>query len=259
MILLPPSEGKTDASGRSKLNFSSLSYPELNNQREELVTALIKLANGPKAKALSTLAISGKQEFEIQRDQKLLTAPTANAWSVYTGVLYDAIGIPSLSASAMKKFESSSFVVSALFGLINVADKIPAYRFSGDTVLPKIGSLTKFWGDSITKLIANSDEFVVDLRSGIYVKLGPTPKSISDQVLVPRVMQKMPTGKPKVVSHSNKATKGKLVRAFSQTKNPLATVDQWAALATSIGADVEVVKPAKSGTPWGLDVIVEVL
>lgn len=259
MILLPPSEGKTDATGKTKLKFAGLSFPELTDQRELLVSALIKLAEGPKAKALTTLAISAKQDFEIERDRNLLTAPTGAAWSVYTGVLYDAIGIDSLNASAMKKFESSSFVVSALFGLINVSDKIPAYRFSGDTLLPKIGSLTKFWGNSISSLIAEPDEFVVDLRSGTYVKLGPIAKEISDRVVVPRVMQKMPTGKPKVVSHSNKATKGKLVRAFANSKKPATNVEHWAQLASSIGAEVEIVKPAKSGIPWGLDVIVEVL
>ena len=258
-ILLPPSEGKTDAKGKAKLKLSELSFPELSDKREVLLEALVKLANGPKAKALATLELSTKQEFEIERDQKLLSAPTAAAWSVYTGVLYDAIGIDSLSASAMKKFESSSFVVSALFGLITVSDKIPAYRFSGDTALPKIGSLTKFWSNSISSLLEYSDDFIVDLRSGNYVKLGPIPKTIADQVVIPRVMQKMPSGKPKVVSHSNKATKGKLVRAFANSKKTLDSVDEWAALASSIGADVEVVKPAKSGSPWGIDVIVEVL
>jgi uncharacterized protein len=118
-----------------------------------------------------------KQDFEIERDQKLLTAATGPAWSVYTGVLYDAIEIDSLSAKAKSKFESENFVVSALFGLINVTDRIPAYRLSGDTVVPKIGSLTKFWSDSITSLISDQDEFVIDLRSGNYVKLGPTDKA----------------------------------------------------------------------------------
>lgn len=259
MILLPPSEGKTDASGKAKLNFANLSYPELTEKREKLVSALIKLAEGPKSRALTTLAISAKQDFEVERDQELLTAPAGTAWSVYTGVLYDAIGINSLSATAMKKFESSNFVVSALFGLINVADKIPAYRFSGDTVLPKIGSLTKYWGGSISQLIEAQDNFVVDLRSGNYVKLGSVPKEISDRVVVPRIMQKMPTGKPKVVSHSNKATKGKLVREFCNNKKAADSVEAWANLASAIGADVELIKPAKAGVPWGLDVIVEVL
>ena len=145
MILLPPSEGKTDATGKQKLDFKKLSFPELTKQRQELATTVVAMANGPAAKARAALAISVKQDFEIERDQKLLTAGTGPAWSVYTGVLYDAIEIDSLSAKTKSKFESENFVVSALFGLINVTDRIPAYRLSGDTVVPKIGSLTRFW------------------------------------------------------------------------------------------------------------------
>jgi hypothetical protein len=259
MILLPPSEGKTDATGKQKLDFKKLSFPELTKQRQVLVAAVVTMANGPAAKTRTTLSISAKQDFEIQRDQKLLTAPAGPAWSVYTGVLYDAIEIDSLSGKAKAKFETENFVVSALFGLINVTDQIPAYRLSGDTVLPKVGSLTKFWSDSITQAITDQGDFVIDLRSGIYVKLGPTGKEIADQVVVPRILQKMPTGAPKVVSHSNKATKGRLVRALAQSVKSVNSVEQVAELAAKVALDVKIVKPAKAGVPWGIDVIVEVL
>ena len=259
MILLPPSEGKTDATGKQKLDFKKLSFPELTKQRQELVNAVISMANGPAAKTRTALAISAKQDFEIERDQQLLIAPTGPAWSVYTGVLYEAIEIDSLSAKAKSKFEAENFVVSALFGLINVSDRIPAYRLSGDTVVPKIGSLTKFWSESISELIADQGQFVVDLRSGNYVKLGPIDKEIADQVVVPRIMQKMPKGAPKVVSHSNKATKGRLVRALAQSAKTVNSVQQLANLAEKVAIDVKIIKPTKAGVPWGLDVIVEVL
>ena len=259
MILLPPSEGKTDATGKQKLDFSKLSFPELTKQRQELVNAVISMANGPAAKTRTALAISAKQDFEIERDQQLLIAPTGPAWSVYTGVLYEAIEIDSLSAKAKSKFEAENFVVSALFGLINVSDRIPAYRLSGDTVVPKIGSLTKFWSESISKLITDQGQFVIDLRSGNYVKLGPIGKEIADQVVVPRIMQKMPKGAPKVVSHSNKATKGRLVRALAQSAKTVNSVEQLANLAEKVALDVKIIKPSKIGIPWGLDVIVEVL
>jgi cytoplasmic iron level regulating protein YaaA (DUF328/UPF0246 family) len=149
--------------------------------------------------------------------------------------------------------------VSALFGLIGITDRIPAYRLSGDTVVPKIGSLTKFWSESISKLISDQDEFVIDLRSGNYVKLGPISKDVADQVVVPRIMQKMPKGAPKVVSHSNKATKGRLVRVIAQSSKSVTSVEQLADLAAKVALDVKIIKPTKAGVPWGLDVIVEVL
>jgi len=259
MILLPPSEGKTDATGKQKLDFKKLSFPELTKQRQELVNAVVAMANGPAAKSRTALAISAKQDFEIERDQKLLTAPTGPAWSVYTGVLYDAIENDSLSEKAQSKFDAENFVVSALFGLINVTDRIPAYRLSGDTVVPKIGSLTKFWSESVSQLIADQGQFVIDLRSGNYVKLGPISKDLADQVVVPRIMQKMPKGAPKVVSHSNKATKGRLVRALAQSSKSVTSVEQLADLAAKVALDVKIIKPTKAGIPWGLDVIVEVL
>lgn len=259
MILLPPSEGKTDATGKQKLDFKKLSFLELSEQRKDLVAAVIAMANGPVAKTRTALAISAKQDFEIERDQKLLTAPTGPAWSVYTGVLYDAIDIASLSAKAKSKFESENFVVSALFGLISVSDPIPSYRLSGETVVPKIGSLTKFWSESVSQLVADQGQFVIDLRSGNYVKLGPIRKDLADHVVVPRIMQKMPKGAPKVVSHSNKATKGRLVRALAQASKSATSVDQVADLAGKIALDVQVIKPTRAGIPWGLDVIVEVL
>jgi cytoplasmic iron level regulating protein YaaA (DUF328/UPF0246 family) len=97
------------------------------------------------------------------------------------------------------------------------------------------------------------------INSGNYLKLGPTGKEIADQVVVPRIMQKMPKGAPKVVSHSNKATKGRLVRALAQTSKSVNSVEQLASLAAKVALDVNIVKPTKVGVPWGLDVIVEVL
>jgi cytoplasmic iron level regulating protein YaaA (DUF328/UPF0246 family) len=91
------------------------------------------------------------------------------------------------------------------------------------------------------------------------VKLGPIGKDIADQVVVPRIMQKMPKGAPKVVSHSNKATKGRLVRALAQSSKSVTSAEQLADLAAKVALDVKIIKPTKAGVPWGLDVIVEVL
>jgi len=259
MILLPPSEGKTDGTNKKVLNLKKLSYPQLTSQREELLAAVVAMAKGPSAKTRSILSISAKQDFEIARDQQLLTAPTGPAWSIYTGVLYDAIGIAKLSPAAKTKFEKENFVVSALFGLISASNVIPAYRLSGDTVVPKIGTLTKFWSTAITDALSMSQEFIIDLRSGNYVKLGVTPAAIADQVVVPRILQRMLKGPPKVVSHSNKASKGRIVRALAESKKSISNVDELANIVATVSRDVAVIKPTKIGIPWGLDVIVDAL
>ena len=112
MILLPPSEGKTDGISKKPLNVKKLSYPQLTSKREELLAAVVAMAKGPTAKTRSILSISAKQDFEILRDQQLVTAATGPAWSVYTGVLYDAIAIASLSPSAKAKFSFSNFALA---------------------------------------------------------------------------------------------------------------------------------------------------
>ena len=259
MILLPPSEGKTDGTNKKVLNLEKLSFLQLTSKRAELLAAVIAMAKGPTAKTRLILSISAKQDFEILRDQQLLTAPTGPAWSVYTGVLYDAIGIATLSPTAKAKFEKDNFVVSALFGLISASDVIPAYRLSGDTVVPKIGTLGKFWGNEITNALSASEDFVIDLRSGNYVKLGVTPAAIADQVVVPRIMQHMPKGAPKVVSHSNKSSKGRIVRALAESPKSISSVDELAKIVAKVSRDVQVIKPKKTGIPWGLDVIVDAL
>jgi hypothetical protein len=61
------------------------------------------------------------------------------------------------------------------------------------------------------------------------------------------------------VSHSNKATKGRLVRALAHSAKTVNSVEQLANLAEKVALDVKIIKPSKIGIPWGLDVIVEVL
>ena len=72
----------------------------------------------------------------VSRNETLAASPTARAERVYTGVLYDALGLPGLPGDARRRASSRIAVVSSLFGLVRPADRIPAYRLSGDTSLP---------------------------------------------------------------------------------------------------------------------------
>ncbi len=257
IILLPPSEGKTSAEGKSKLQLSKLSFSELSPLREKTIGGLIALSNGSPAKARTTLGVSAKQDWEIERNQILLTAPVAPAWQIYTGVLYDAIGFSSLTAAQMKKLTTMTFVQSALFGLISLADNIPAYRLSGDTTLPKVGTMSSVWAKSTTEILSDREELIIDLRSGMYVKLGPIPSGAN--AVFPKILQRMPSGPPKVVSHHNKATKGRIVRAMVESKGAIKSVDQLGSVISALGADVVVKKASKSGGPVTMEVVVDVL
>ena len=257
IVLLPPSESKLSPDSGPKLDLEKLAFPELANKRTAVIDALIKLSSGRQTKALSALGISKKQEFELMRNQNLLTAPTAPAWQIYSGVLFEALGAGSLTAAQLKKLCELTYVQSALFGLISFGDLIPAYRLSGDSVLPKVGSLPKFWSATCSDLLAQDSGLIIDLRSGTYTKLGPLPSGATS--VVPKILQRMKSGPPKVVSHHNKATKGRILRAIVQSKTKVKTIDDLASAIAGLGADVQLNSPTKSPDSVVLEVVVDVL
>lgn len=254
LILLPPSEGKTAAEKGKPLNIDKFSRRELNDRRLKLISAVEKLANGPIAKSRAILGLSAKQDFEIERDRVLSSAPTARAIDVYTGVVFEALDVHSLNAKAFSKLNAHVNICSALFGLVSLEDYIPAYRLSGDSMVPKIGSLATYWKSDVATSLSGETGLIVDMRSGTYLKLGSAP---AEQTLIPKILQKMPSGPPKVVSHFNKATKGRITRAFAQSSKSISTVDQFATLVAGLGHDVEIIKPVKVNQATVLNVIVD--
>lgn len=255
LILLPPSEGKTAAGQGPKLNHKKLSFPELNPTRQRVQEALLALSMGNQTKALKTLGISSKQLSELNNNQQLQTAHCAPAWQVYTGVLFGALDASSLTTTQRDSLSQSTYIQSALFGLVGFADLIPAYRLSGDTSLPKLGTLSSLWGQQCSKILSEAQDLIIDLRSGTYVKLGPIPAEAN--AVVPKVFQRMPKGEPKVVSHHNKATKGRIVRAIAQSKRQIKTVDDLAHIISGLGADVDIIE--KPNKPTEMKVVVDVL
>ena len=256
-VLLPPSESKHSALTGPKLSLKHLSFPQLTNTRQEVIQSLVALSNGRRDKARTVLGLSAKQDSEIERNQQLLTEPTAPAWQIYVGVLYDALDFGSLTKSQQLRLANMTYVQSALFGVISLEDNIPAYRLSGDCTIPNLGSLTKLWALECSQVLAEHGDFIIDLRSGIYTKLGPLPSGVS--AVVPKIMQRMPSGPPKVVSHHNKATKGRIVRAIAQSKTKVNSVDSLAEVVTTLGADVDVKQSTKSETVTTLEMVVDAL
>lgn len=259
VFLLPPSETKNDASGRTKLNLKSLSFPELTKARFEIINTLSEFSSNSPARARTALGLSLKLDFERDRNCILKTAPAAAAWKIYSGVLYEALNAEALSAAALKKLTGHVYVQSALFGLISLGDLIPAYRLSADSKLPKIGKVSNLWAKECSSIFEGSTGLIVDMRSGQYANIAPIPKSISDQVVIPKILQRMPSGPPKVVSHHNKATKGRIIRqVVTQAKLPT-TAAQLAKVIAKLGAEVELVKPKRVGQPTTMNVIVAAL
>ncbi|QIG42802.1 peroxide stress protein YaaA [Nocardioides anomalus] len=239
LILLPPSEGKSSPRRGKPLDLTALSAPELTGARERVLDALVDLcATDPEA-AARTLAVPKTQLELVARNARLREAPTARADAVYTGVLYDALGLPGLGAAARRRATARVRVTSSLFGLVAPGDRIPAYRLSGDAALPGLGAVAGVWraelGPVLTDLVG--DGLLVDLRSGTYAAFW---KPTLPRVATVRVLHETAPGKRQVVSHFNKATKGRLVRALLEDGANPRTPARLAEALRDLGWTVEV-------------------
>lgn len=203
-MLLPPSEGKTAPATGTPLDLATLSLPGLTRPRDRAVTALAKLSGGREKRALEILGLGPKQATELARNRDLRIAPAAPAIEVYTGVLYEALDFATLPPEAKQRADDSIMIASGLWGMVKPGDRIPAYRCSIGVQLPVLGGMLPYWKKALAKHA--DDRLVLDLRSEAYAKMWRTDRTLSVRVLQERA------GKRTVVSHFNKATKGRIVR-----------------------------------------------
>jgi len=223
LILLPPSETKTPPTTGEPLQLDSLDLPELTPTRERLLRALVTVCRGNRSRAIKRLGLGQTQAEAVERNAQLLDQPTARADEVYTGVLYAAWDPMTLSTDARKRADESVAVASALFGLVRPGDHIPAYRLSGTVSLPRLGTVAGVWrprlGPALERLVGGG--LLMDLRSGSYVNLHRPAGDLASRTATIRVLhERSVPGKGvtrKVVSHFNKATKGRMVRELLES------------------------------------------
>ena len=254
LILLPPSEGKTAPRRGKPLDLDTLSSPVLTPTRTRLLEALVGLCREDPDKAAEVLGLGPSQRDLVDRNADLLSAPPARADAIYTGVLYDALDLPSLPPAARRRATSRVAVTSALFGMVRPGDRIPAYRLSGDATLPGVGSVAGAWretlGDAVIEAVGTG--LLVDLRSGTYAAFW-RPTADTARVATVRVLHES-GGRRTVVSHFNKATKGRIVRALLEAGANPRTPAALASTLSDLGWTVEVGVPTPKGTQ--LDVVV---
>lgn len=209
LVLLPPSEGKTAPARGPALDLDSLTSPALRPVREKVLDALVEVSARPDA--VTVLGTGASLAHEVARNVVLRDAPTARASRVYTGVLYAAAGLDELPRRARERSWRSVRTVSALWGLVSPADRLPAYRLSMGTDLPGIGPLAAAWRDPLRAELdaATASELVVDCRSAAYLAAWRPPAD-ADWVQV-RVLREL-DGVRSVVSHNAKHTRGVLTR-----------------------------------------------
>lgn len=253
LILLPPSEGKAAPRRGKPLDLATLDFAGLTPARQQVLDALVDLCEGDPEVAARTLGIGTTQLDLVALNRGLRTNPTARADQVYSGVLYDALDVATLSTAARRRATARLTVTSSLFGLVRPSDRIPAYRLSGDATLPGLGPVAGVWrehlGEEATAAVGRG--LLVDLRSGMYGAFwrpGPDLKVATVRVLHEH------QGQRKVVSHFNKATKGRIVRALLEDGADPRTPARLAEALRDLGWTVEVGAPGKAGVQ--LDVVV---
>ncbi|WP_250008558.1 peroxide stress protein YaaA [Actinoplanes sp. M2I2] len=264
LILLPPSEGKTAATVGDPLDHPSLWLPGLATARKRVLTRLVAMSKRTSARAvadsLATLGLSAGQRDEITRNAELLTAPAAPAASIYSGVLYEALDLPGLTADARAWVEARAVVFSGLWGVVRLDDRIPAYRLSVGVSLPGLGGLTAYWKKALPRAldpVAGAGP-VLDLRSGAYGAMWTPPAGCSATVRVLHERVVDGVARRSVVSHFNKATKGRIVRALAEAGAAPASVDEIVTALRDLKHTVEE-QPTAPGRPRQLDVVVSEL
>lgn len=240
LILIPPSESKSGRTRGRPADPATWSFPELSQHRSRVAKALAGVSESPDAPML--LGVSANLLDEIARNLDLATAPATPAREVYTGVLYDALDIASLSPAAKRRASRWVVVVSALYGAIRLGDAIAPYRLAMGVDLPGVGPLGKTWRPHLDAVLpaAGGRGCIVDCRSAAYVSAWTPGPELSDRwaaITVPGA------------SHMAKHTRGLVARNILELGADPRSVP---ALADVLAERFEVrtTPPARPGRPW---------
>jgi cytoplasmic iron level regulating protein YaaA (DUF328/UPF0246 family) len=255
LVLLPPSEGKTAPGRGAPVALPDLSFPELTDAREELLDALAAVSARPDA--VARLGVGASLADEVERNRRLREVPAAPASRVYSGVLYDALGLASLPAPARRRAASRLVVVSALWGALRPGDRVPPYRLPICADLPGTGGLAGFWRPRLAPVLdgAADGRLVVDCRSSSYAGLWRPRGAAAELTVAVRVLREV-DGRRSVVSHMAKQTRGLVVRHLLARGGRDPRTPEQLAVAVAEQFDCELVPAGRAGAPSRLDVVV---
>lgn len=213
-ILLPPSEGKTAPETGPPVDLSAFAVKVPG--RDDVLNALVRLCKESPDSAAAVLKLGKSQAGQVALNAGLATAPTTAAVGVYTGVLFEALGLSRLSEDARRLADRSLLIFSGLWGVVRPDDAIPAYRCAAGVKLPYLSpkgttAVTRFWSARLAASLDDlvGDDLILDLRSSAYAAMWRPAVSTTVRVLHERVVDGELVRS--VVSHFNKATKGRLV------------------------------------------------
>lgn len=251
LILLPPSEGKATGGDGPPVRLDALSLPALTKSREKALKALIKVSKGPAEKAREILGLTPGQADAVVRNRTLTSSPTLPAAELYTGVLYDNLGLATLPEDARLRAADRILIFSGLWGALRLDDAVPPYRLAMNVKLPPLGPLAAFWRPSMSAALQpliEGGRLVVDMRSAPYAAAWkPRANVVAVRVLQERIIDGV--AKRSVVSHMAKATRGAVARALLVTGTDPAGPAELVKILLDLGHTAEL-------TATGVDVVI---
>ena len=227
------------------MDLGALSRPSLTSAREGVLDALAAASARPDAVAL--LGAGASLADEVARNTRLRWAPATDVSRVYSGVLYAALGLPDLPATARRRARAHVVVVSALWGALSPGDRVPAYRLAMGTRLPGLGPLASYWRAPLAEALdPEVDGLVVDCRSAPYAAAWRPRGDAAETAVAVRVL-----AGGQVVSHHAKHTRGALARHLLVRDHRVPRSPERLAEAASERFDVDLVR---AGAGHRLDV-----
>jgi len=223
-----------------------LSFPELTGARATVLEVLATVS--ARDDAAMTLGVPDTLSDQVRRNTRWRSEPAVPVSSLYTGVLYDALGLPGLPVGARRRAARRLLVVSAAWGLLRPGDRVPPYRLSMDATLPGTGPLASFWRPRLEEVLPVLDDgLVVDCRSQTYAAAWRPTGAVAERSVTVSVLRDT-GGRRSVVSHLAKHTRGLVARHLvtRDGRDPRTATSLAAALGEAF--EVELSAPARDGS-----------
>ncbi|NYE03003.1 hypothetical protein BJY21_004187 [Kineosphaera limosa] len=248
LVLLPPSQSKSVRRRGAPMRPDRLSFPQLAATRDRVAHALGQVGGGVEGARL--LGLPHTLADQVDLNTRLQRSPAVPVSALYTGVLYDALEVASLTGPAKARATRWLVVVSALYGGLRMRDAVGPYRLSMSTTVPGLPPLARLWRPALAQALgaAAGRGLIVDGRSSDYVAAW---KPAGEQAT--RWVHIAVPG----ATHGAKHTRGLVARAICEhgldARTPVALARDLAQVTQGrLGVDLD--EPARAGAPWQLRV-----